>query len=199
MFTGIIQAIGQIDTIKAKNGDIAVKINAATLPLDDTKEGDSIAVNGVCLTATGITATHFHAVVSKETLSVTKGLDSQSPVNLEKALKLHDYLGGHLVSGHIDGVGQVMSHEPVGDCWLLVVKAPHHISKYIARKGSICINGVSLTVNDINQDTFSVNIIPHTAEKTTLGALKVSSQVNLEVDQLARYVERILQWEKESK
>ncbi|MFW5431714.1 MAG: riboflavin synthase [Methylophilaceae bacterium] len=198
MFTGIIQALGQIESIQSTNGDIKISINAAGLQLTDLKEGDSIAVNGVCLTATQLSATHFEANVSKETLSVTVGLDTKSHVNLEKALCLNDSLGGHLVSGHIDGVGLVERLEPVNDCWLLAIKTPHAISKYIARKGSICINGVSLTVNTIEKDVFTVNIIPHTIEKTTLGKLNVSSQVNLEIDQIARYVERLQQWESES-
>ena len=125
-------------------------------------------------------------------------LDQNGRVNLEKALRLDDRLGGHLVSGHVDGVGKVVQFEPVNDCWLLAVSAPHALSKYIARKGSICINGVSLTINTVEKDTFTINIIPHTLEKTTLGALKVGSQVNLEIDQIARYVERMQQWANES-
>lgn len=134
----------------------------------------------------------------KETLTVTTGLDQKGQVNLEKALRLDDRLGGHLVSGHVDGVGEVIQFEPVNDCWLLAIQSPHTISKYIARKGSICVNGVSLTVNTIEKDVFTINIIPHTLEKTTLGALQVGSQVNLEIDQIARYVERMQQWETES-
>jgi riboflavin synthase len=199
MFTGIIQAIGQIEAIQASTGDIQISINATQLGLTDVKEGDSIAVNGVCLTATHLDHNHFRADVSKETLSVTVGLNKKGQVNLEKALRLDDRLGGHLVSGHIDGVGEVVQFEPINDCWLLVISAPHAISKYIARKGSICINGVSLTINSIAKDVFTVNIIPHTLDKTTLGALKIGSQVNLEIDQIARYVERMQQWANESK
>lgn len=198
MFTGLIQAIGHIESVSASQGDITISINAMHLALADIKEGDSIAVNGVCLTATHINTTHFEADVSKETLNVTTGLAEKNIVNLEKALSLHDKLGGHLVSGHVDGVGQVTQFEPVNDCWLLAVKAPHAISKYIARKGSICVDGVSLTVNTVEQDVFTVNIIPHTIEKTTLGSLKTGSQVNLEIDQIARYIERMRQWENES-
>lgn len=199
MFTGIIEAVGQIETILGSEGDIGVSINAGQLELDDVKVGDSIAVNGVCLTATDLDGHRFKADISKETLRVTTGLDCLGPVNLEKALRLHDRLGGHLVSGHVDGIGEVVKFEPVNDCWLLVIQAPHTISKYIARKGSVCVNGVSLTINIIEKDTFSLNLIPHTIEKTTLGLLKAGSQVNLEIDLIARYVERMQQWENESK
>lgn len=198
MFTGIIQAIGQIETSQASTGDAKISINANGLDLTNIKEGDSIAVNGVCLTATQLTPSSFTADVSKETLSVTTGLDKKGQVNLEKALRLNDSLGGHLVSGHVDGVGEVVQFDPINDCWLLKINAPHAISKYIARKGSICINGVSLTINTIEKDTFTINVIPHTLEKTTLAALEVGSKVNLEIDQIARYVERMQQWANES-
>jgi riboflavin synthase len=198
MFTGIIQSIGQIDAIQTLSGDSHISINVGELDLTDIKEGDSIAVNGVCLTAVHVGHHHFEADVSQETLSVTVGLDKKGQVNLEKALRLDDRLGGHLVSGHVDGVGEVINFEPVNDCWLLVIKAPHAISKYIARKGSISVDGVSLTINTIEKDVFSINIIPHTLEKTTLGTLKVGSRVNLEIDQIARYVERMQQWADES-
>lgn len=198
MFTGIIQAIGQIEAVQASTGDVQISIDAGQLDLSDVKEGDSIAVNGVCLTATHLSHGSFKADVSQETLNVTVSLDKEGHVNLEKALRLDDRLGGHLVSGHVDGVGEVVQFKPVNDCWLLAIRAPHAISKYIARKGSICINGVSLTINTIEKDTFTINIIPHTLEKTTLGALKVGSQVNLEIDQIARYVERMQQWANES-
>lgn len=198
MFTGIIQAVGEITLIQASSGDIKININVKQLNLSDVKTGDSIAINGVCLTVTSLSETHFTADVSKETLTVTTGLDQKGQVNLEKALRLDDRLGGHLVSGHVDGVGEVIQFEPVNDCWLLAIQSPHTISKYIARKGSICVNGVSLTVNTIEKDVFTINIIPHTLEKTTLGALQVGSQVNLEIDQIARYVERMQQWETES-
>lgn len=198
MFTGIIQAVGQIEDIQSGTGDIAIKINVGSLNISDIKEGDSIAVNGVCLTATHIDKTHFQADVSKETLNITTGLDKITSINLETALRFNDYLGGHLVSGHVDGVGTVQQFSPVNNCWQLTIEAPHAISKYIARKGSICVNGVSLTVNTIEKDTFSVNIIPHTIEKTTLGSLKPGSHVNLEIDQIARYVERMQAWESEN-
>jgi len=198
MFTGIIQAVGQIETINATSSDIQITIHADQLNFSDVKEGDSIAVNGVCLTVTHLTQTSFSVDVSQETLNVTTGLSKKGAVNLEKALRLDDRLGGHLVSGHVDGVGEVVTFEPVNDCWLLGIRSPHAISKYIARKGSICVDGVSLTINTIEKDIFTINIIPHTLEQTTLGALKVGSAVNLEIDQIARYVERMQAWENES-
>ena len=198
MFTGIIQAVGEITPVQTSSGDIEIDINAEQLSLSDVKIGDSIAINGVCLTVTSLSETHFKADVSKETLNVTTGLDQKGQVNLEKALRLDDRLGGHLVSGHVDGIGQVVQFDPVNDCWLLAIQSPHAISKYIARKGSICVNGVSLTVNTIEKDVFTINIIPHTLEKTILGTLQVGSQVNLEIDQIARYVDRMQQWETES-
>jgi riboflavin synthase len=194
MFTGIIQTVGKIETITNVGEDLKLSIFAHSLGLDDVKIGDSIAVNGVCLTATHLNKTHFEAQVSKETLDVTTGLGSKQAVNLEKALRLQDRLGGHLVSGHVDGVGQVVQFEALGDCWLLAIIAPNAISKYIAKKGSICVNGVSLTVNSIKKDTFIMNIIPHTLENTMFKNLKVGSDVNLEIDQIARYIERITEW-----
>ena len=194
MFTGIIQAVGKIETITNVGEDLKLSIFAHSLGLDDVKIGDSIAVNGVCLTVTHLNKTHFEAQVSKETLDVTTGLGSKQAVNLEKALRLQDRLGGHLVSGHVDGVGQVVQFEALGDCWLLAIIAPNAISKYIAKKGSICVNGVSLTVNSIKKDTFIMNIIPHTLENTMFKNLKVGSDVNLEIDQIARYIERITEW-----
>ena len=194
MFTGIIQAVGYIAQITPQGEDISLEINCEKLQMQDVAVGDSIAVNGVCLTAVSFDNQHFVAHVSKETLNCTVGLDSAKLVNLEKALRLSDRLGGHLVSGHVDGVGQVVKFEPVGDCWLLAIRAPHALSKYIAIKGSIAIDGVSLTVNTVERDTFTINLIPHTVENTTLKQLGVGSRVNLEVDQIARYVERITQW-----
>lgn len=207
MFTGIIQTVGQIERASLMGEDVKLSIKCAGLDMQDVNIGDSIAVNGVCLTATSLSDTHFEAHVSKETLSVTVGLGgndsganptSATRVNLEKALRLSDRLGGHLVSGHVDGVGQVARFEQLGDCWRLEVRAPHAISKYIVTKGSICINGVSLTVNTIDKDVFSINLIPHTLENTTLQYLAPGSRVNLEVDQIARYVERMTEWATES-
>lgn len=202
MFTGIIQAVGHIDTITNVGNDRKLSINATDFGLSDVQMGDSIAVNGVCLTVAALNNTHFEAHVSAETLAVTAGLNSQQAVNLEKALRLNDRLGGHLVSGHVDGVGEVLQFEQVGQeskdmCWLLAIHAPHAISKYIAKKGSICVNGVSLTVNSIENDVFSMNIIPHTLQHTTFKNLNIGSQVNLEIDQIARYVERMTEWKAE--
>ena len=203
MFTGIIQAVGHIDSVTPMGDDVKLSIQAANLGLDDVIVGDSIAVNGVCLTATHLTKTHFEAHASSATLSVSVGLNGQAAVNLEKALRLSDRLGGHLVSGHVDGVGEVMqferlSNQNMGDCWILEIRAPHAIAKYIAQKGSICVNGVSLTVNSVAQDVFSMNIIPHTLDNTTFNTLKIGSLVNLEIDQIARYVERMTEWKAET-
>lgn len=194
MFTGIIQAVGHIDSVTPMGDDVKLSIQATNLVLDDVIVGDSIAVNGVCLTVTQLSKTHFQAHISNATLGVTTGLNSKNSVNLEKALRLNDRLGGHLVSGHVDGIGQVLRFEQAGDCWLLAIRAPHQISKYIAKKGSICVDGVSLTVNTILHDTFTMNIIPHTLENTTFKHFKVSNLVNLEIDQIARYVERMAEW-----
>lgn len=194
MFTGIIQAQGHIKSISEHDGDARLIIHTGNLDLSDVAIGDSIAVNGVCLTAVELEADSFAADVSRETLSCTVGLDSLRGVNLEKALRLSDRLGGHLVSGHVDGVGQVIRFEAVGESMLLMVRAPHELSRYIAIKGSITIDGVSLTVNDVNNDEFSVNLIPHTVEVTTLKKLGLGSRVNLEVDLIARYVDRMTQW-----
>lgn len=199
MFTGIIQTVGQIEHISPIGGDVKLSINYATLDVNDVNIGDSIAVNGVCLTVINLNDTHYEAHVSHETLSVTTGLNNVHPVNLEKAMRLSDRLGGHLVSGHVDGVGEVMQFDALGDCWRLVIRAPHAISKYIAVKGSICVDGVSLTVNTVIGDELSINLIPHTLENTTLKFLSTGSRVNLEVDQIARYVERMTEWAADDK
>ena len=197
MFTGIIQAIGEIKRVSQTDGDAKLLIGSGSLDLGDVAVGDSIAVNGVCLTAVRLEADAFEVHVSRETLSCTVGLDTLRPVNLEKALRYSDRLGGHLVSGNVDGVGQVVRFEAVGDCWLLAVRAPHLLSRFIAVKGSIAVDGVSLTVNEVERDTFSVNLIPHTLEVTTLRHLGIGSRVNLEIDLIARYVERMAQWNME--
>ncbi len=197
MFTGIIQSVGKIDSVQAVGSDLRLNIACANLGLQDVQSGDSIAVNGVCLTATTVSERHFEALVSQASLAVTVGLNQPQAVNLEKALRLSDRLGGHLVSGHVDGVGTVLNFEQLGECWKLDIRAPHALSKYIAPKGSIAVNGVSLTINSIEQDVFSMNLIPHTLENTTLQFLAVGSLVNLEVDQIARYVDRMAQWANE--
>ncbi|MFM9912205.1 MAG: riboflavin synthase [Methylophilaceae bacterium] len=198
MFTGIIQAVGRIESVKPQGNDVSLTIAAETLELADVALGDSIAVNGTCLTVEQFSANSFQVHVSAETLACTTSLDATGEVNLEKALRLADRLSGHLVSGHVDGVGEVARFETVGDCWLLAVQAPHSISRYIAVKGSITVNGVSLTVNSIEQDVFSVNLIPHTLQVTNLNNLQTGSKVNLEVDLIARYLDRMQQWESES-
>jgi riboflavin synthase len=197
MFTGIIQSVGKIDSVQAIGSDLRLSIACANLSLQDVKRGDSIAVNGACLTATTVSEQRFEALVSQASLAVTVGLNQPQAVNLEKALRLSDRLGGHLVSGHVDGVGSVLNFEQLGECWKLDIRAPHALSKYIAPKGSIAVNGVSLTINSIEQDVFSMNLIPHTLENTTLQFLAVGSPVNLEVDQIARYVDRMAQWANE--
>ena len=198
MFTGIIQSVGAITQATPVGQDIQLVIATQGLNMQDVQLGDSIAVNGVCLTVIAFNQNQFQVHVSHETLSVTVGLDKPQAVNLEKALRLSDMLGGHLVSGHVDGIGKVVSFEQLGDCWKLDIRAPHAIAKYIAVKGSICVNGVSLTVNSIAHDVFSMNLIPHTLEKTMLHQVKVGQRVNLEVDQIARYVERMRLWEQET-
>lgn len=193
MFTGIVEAVGEIKRITPLEKGISLRIASGRLDLSDMKAGDSIAVNGVCLTATALGNGEFSVDVSRETLNCTEGLDKQGGrVNLEKALRLSDRLDGHLVSGHVDGVGEVVKFEQAGESYLLAIEAPDSLLKYIARKGSITVNGVSLTVNRITGDEFEVNLIPHTLAATTLADLKAGKKVNLEVDMLARYVERLM-------
>ena len=197
MFTGIIQAVGSIQSATTADDDVKLRINCDDLDMQDVNIGDSIAVNGVCLTAVNFSAQQFEAHVSQETLSVTTGLGPENiehAVNLEKALRLSDRLGGHLVSGHVDGIATVLQFEQLGDCWKLTLEAPRAISKYIAAKGSICVNGVSLTVNTVSGNVFTMNLIPHTLSHTNLQFLVVGSRVNLEIDQIARYVERMTEW-----
>ncbi len=200
MFTGIVAAIGTITTVTplAAGPDAGVRltIDAGSLPMADVGLGDSIALNGACMTVVEKTANGFTVDVSRESLRLTAGLDAPGEVNLEKALTLAERLGGHLVSGHVDGLGQVHSFEPVGESRELIVDAPKALGKYLAYKGSIVVNGVSLTVNRVEDLAdacrFSINLIPHTVEVTTLKHLKASSKVNLEIDLIARYVERML-------
>ena len=182
MFTGIVQAVGKIVRLNP------LEIDCGALDLAGVAVGDSIAVQGVCLTVTSISPRGFTADLSAETLGVTTGLDRRGEVNLEKSLALGDKLGGHLITGHVDGVGEVL----ICSKGLLEVRVPRELKRYIARKGSICVDGVSLTVNRVQDDRFEVNLIPHTLEVTTLGRLAARSKVNLEVDLIARYVERML-------
>ena len=191
MFTGIIQSIGRIARTESRGQDVRMEIDTCGMDLSDVRPGDSIAVNGVCLTAIELTEKTFTVDVSKETLNCTRGFAENAEVNLEKALRLSDRLGGHLVSGHVDGVGEVVRFVADGECYLLEIKAPHALSKYIAAKGSITVNGVSLTVNRVMNDLFTINLIPHTLEMTNLKHLQSGAKVNLEVDMMARYVERL--------
>lgn len=195
MFTGIITAVGTIAGAKAAPGGLRLTIDTGGLALDDVAVGDSIAVNGVCLTAVALHKAAFEVDVSRETLACTAGFAACTSVNLEKALRLSDRLGGHLVSGHVDGVGTVARCDAVGDNRLLAVAAPREIMKYIARKGSVTLNGVSLTVNDVNDAEFTVNLIPHTLQATNLRQLKTGDSVNLEADMMARYAERLRQFD----
>jgi riboflavin synthase len=193
MFSGIIADIGSIEQASDRDGGLCLVITTRMLDLRDVQLGDSIAVNGVCLTVVGLDGGSFTADVSRETLDCTAGLDAEGvPVNLEKALRLGDRLGGHLVSGHVDGVGEVAEFADLGESWKLSVRAPRALAKYIAVKGSITIDGVSLTVNSVSGSEFSVNLIPHTLLMTNLKSLHAGSRVNLEVDMIARYVERML-------
>jgi len=194
MFTGIIQAIGRIQTFDARGDDARMVIEGGGLDFSDVTPGDSIAVNGVCLTAVALTPDSFTVDVSAETLRVTTGFAQGAEVNLEKALRLADRLGGHLVSGHVDGVGRVCRFEPVGESHHLDIEMPTALARYVIRKGSITVNGVSLTVNAVDGAGFSLNLIPHTLAMTTLKHLTPGSPVNLEVDMIARYVERMTQF-----
>ncbi len=194
MFTGIIQAQGSIQEISTSSEGVQLKINSNELNLLDSKVGDSIAVDGVCLTATRLSENWFSADVSNETMSCTtfSELQQGQNVNLEKSLRLNQGIDGHLVSGHVDGVGSVDSIDKDGESVRIKIEVKSDIIKYIAKKGSICVNGVSLTVNSVEDNIFDVNIVPHTFSVTTLGELKPNSNVNLEIDQVARYVERLL-------
>lgn len=197
MFSGIVAAVGRITQLTPRAAGLRLSIDPGGLDLSDVALGDSIAHAGVCLTVVAKTADGYCVDVSPETLSCTVGLDRLGEVNLEKALCLNDRLGGHLVSGHVDGIGEVLRFDPVGDNRRLDIRAPHALAKYIARKGSIAVDGCSLTTNSVTGDVFSINLIPHTLEVTTLKHLKPGSRVNLEIDLIARYTERMLAWEKE--
>lgn len=196
MFTGIIQAVGKVREPEKLGNGVRLTIHAPDLGLEDVKVGDSIAVNGACMTVIEKTDTDFKVDVSAESLSKTTGLNTFGEVNLEKAMRLGDRVDGHLVSGHVDGVGLVESMEPVAESWRLVIRAPRILSPYLAYKGSITVNGVSLTINkveDTAMDTLvTINLIPHTVQVTTLKNLRAQSEVNLEIDTIARYVERMV-------
>ncbi|GAB3438366.1 riboflavin synthase [Massilia solisilvae] len=204
MFTGIVAAVGTITKITPLAGGLEagvhLEIDAGGLPLADVALGDSIAINGACMTVVDKSANGFAVDVSRESLNRTVGLDAPGEVNLEKALTLAERLGGHLVSGHVDGLGKVHSFEPVGESHELVIDAPQELAKFLAYKGSVVVNGVSLTVNrveDVEEGgarvcRFSINLIPHTIEVTTLKHLRAGARVNLEIDLIARYVERML-------
>ena len=195
MFTGIIEGVGTLISADMRGGDARLDIEVGSLPFNDVQLGESIAVNGVCLTVVAFTATRFEADASNETLSLTTlgGLAPGSVVNLERAMRPTDRLGGHLVSGHVDGVGTVLDiqHDARAQRWRFAVSPA--LSRYIAKKGSICVDGVSLTVNEVDDEGFEVALIPHTVAHTAFARASVGSAVNLEIDLLARYVERLLQ------
>jgi riboflavin synthase len=204
MFTGIVAAVGTIKQVKPLAGGldagVRLEIDAGGLALDDVVLGDSIAINGACMTVVDKDASQFTVDVSRESLNRTAGLDAPGEVNLEKALTLNERLGGHLVSGHVDGLGFVHSFRPVGESHELVIDAPQELAKFLAYKGSVVVNGVSLTVNRVEDleaggamvCRFSINLIPHTIQVTTLKHLHPGAKVNLEIDLIARYVERML-------
>ena len=191
MFTGIVTSIGRITRAEPRDQGLRLVVDAGMLDLSDVTQGDSIAVNGVCLTVVTLHGERFEVDVSQETIGCTVGLDGPNEVNLEKSLRLSDRLGGHLMSGHVDGVGEVLRFDAVGESILLVIRAPEELAKYIARKGSITVNGVSLTVNRVAGAEFEINLIPHTLVATNLKQLKPGSRVNLEADMVARYIERL--------
>ena len=202
MFTGIVAALGRIEAVtplgSATDADTGVRLTVASggLDLTDVELGDSISIQGACMTVIEKSAASFAVDVSRESLNKTAGLSEPGDVNLEKALRAHDRLGGHLVSGHVDGLGEVTHFAPVGESHELRILASRDIGKYLAYKGSVTVNGVSLTVNTVNDRPdgceFSINLIPHTVEVTTLRHLLAGAKVNLEIDLIARYVERIL-------
>ena len=199
MFSGIVAAVGRIEHIEPLADGIRLSVDTPGLDLSDVILGDSIAHSGVCLTVVAINGQQLKYDVSRETLNCTVGLDKVgTEVNLEKALRLADRLGGHLVTGHVDGIGEVQKFEPVGESHELIIRAPASLAGYIARKGSITVDGVSLTVNWVKGRDFSINLIPHTVQVTTLKRLAAGSSVNLEIDLIARYMERMLAWRDEN-
>ncbi len=199
MFSGIVAAVGRIEHIEPLADGIRLTVDTNGLDLADVIVGDSIAHSGVCLTVVEMNGARLRYDVSRATLSCTIGLDAVgNEVNLEKALRLADRLGGHLVTGHVDGVGEVVKFAPIGESHELVIRAPAAIAGYIAKKGSVTVNGVSLTVNRVEGRDFWINLIPHTVAVTNLKHLAPGSKVNLEIDLIARYVERMLEWKNDS-
>jgi len=198
MFTGIIETTGVIQAADATPANLRLMIAAPKLGLHQVAIGDSIAVNGCCLTVVEKTTESFSVDVSNESIAMTSGFAQGATVNLEKSLRFGDRLGGHLVAGHVDGIGTVTAMEDLGASWRLLIEAPHELAKFVARKGSITVNGVSLTVNSVadlpgGNCRFEINIIPHTYQVTSIRGLHGGSKVNLEIDLLARYVERMMQ------
>ena len=202
MFTGLVQGVGRVVDVErlAADGGVRLTIDGSAVEGFRPAVGDSIALNGACMTATSVDGARFTVDVSRESLSKTAGLDGAGDVNIETSMALGDKLGGHLVAGHVDGVGEVVRFDPVHESWELVVRAPRELAKYFAYKGSVAVNGVSLTVNRVDDTPagceLSINIIPHTFEVTTLRSLRPGSRVNLEADLIARYVERMLSLER---
>ena len=194
MFTGIVQAVGRIAALEAVGGDVRLVIDTGTLDLARVAIGDSISVSGACLTVVTLTGSGFTADVSRETLALTTlgSLDAGSPVNLEPALRAGDPLGGHYVTGHVDGLGRVVSTQDDARSWRVVIEVPTDLARYLAPKGSVTVEGVSLTVNEVDGRVFGVNLIPHTRAVTTLGGLVTGRAVNLEIDVIARYVGRLM-------
>lgn len=199
MFTGIIEAVGVIGSIEPCKGDVRVFVQTGAMDLNDLGLGDSVAVNGVCLTVANLLENGFWADVSQETLrrSSLAGLQQGARVNLEKALRANSRLGGHMVSGHVDGLGSVVSLSREARSWLIRIQVPAELSRYVAEKGSITMDGVSLTVNAVGDACFDLNIVPHTMQMTIMSDYRVGQQVNLEVDLIARYLERLLTGDKQ--
>jgi len=201
MFTGIIEAIGEIATVEPRGGDVRLRVKTGKLPLEGVQLGDSICTSGVCLTVVDLPGDGYWADVSNETLSLTTvgTWSTGTKVNLERALTPESRLGGHIVSGHVDGMGTVVERYEEGRSWRFIIEAPAELARYIAHKGSICIDGTSLTVNSVNGARFDLNIIPQTMAETVIGGYQVGTQVNLEVDVIARYLERLLLGDKAAK
>ena len=193
MFSGIVKAVGRIAAAKPSGDGVRLRIDVRDFGMDGVEPGDSIAIQGVCHTVVDRDLRGFEVDTSRATLDVTTGLEEGRDVNLEKSLRLSDRIDGHLVSGHVDGVGTVAAFDDLGGSWRLRIEAPAELARYLARKGSIAVDGVSLTVNAVDGNHFEVNIIPHTRAVTTLRHLAPGARVNLEVDMLARYVERMLE------